>query len=129
MGHNLKMISFRLNKDRSDDAKIWDYLEKSKANRSQLIKELLIRAINQDSKNQEKKREDDMSLKGQELLLLKISQELRRLKKIDELEERICSIHNRLSFLPELEQEETRLHESEEALLKTIFEQNPIEVS
>lgn len=120
------MISFRLNRDRGDDRIIWDYLEREEANRSQLIKELLVQSINKDSQKTENKEGREDLLKEHALLLLKIREEMGVLKNMEEMKEHIRSIYKRLSFLPETESLK-EMDDDEEALFKTIFEQNPIE--
>lgn len=126
MGSDVKMISFRLNRDRAGDRMIWDYLESKEANRSQTIKELLVQSIEEGTQKTSGRGEN--LLQEQVLLLLKIQKEMEVLKNMEAMREQLQNIYQRLSLLPEIESPQEVIDEAEEALLKTIFEENPIEV-
>lgn len=128
MGSQVKMISFRLNRDKAGDRIIWDYLEQEGANRSQLIKELLIHSLEErEGKGSESKGEKHY--KENQILLLKIRNDLQILKNLEEMRERLCSIDERLSFLQGEDNSSQGVDETEAAFLQTIFEKNPIEVT
>lgn len=128
-GENIKMISFRLNRSRAQDGVIWDYLEQEGLNRSRLIKELLYQSISQDQGIEEIKGKDREQVGEQKSLLQMIKEERKALQTIEDVRERLGVIEKKLSLLSPPSLSYADVDEEEVDLLKTIFEQNPMEIS